>query len=179
MQKRVKGLIVYKSKYGATHQYANWLGEQLGFPVTEAGDADARTLHKYDVIVMGSSVYVGKILIGRWMKEYEDILKDKELFLFVVCGTPPAETGHLAAMLNTNMSQSLRQKVELFFLHGRMILTKLGWFDRFLLKMGARLEKDKATSKRMLEEFDDVKREHLIPLVESIKEKTSHHELIA
>ena len=179
MQKGAKGLIVYKGKYGATHQYANWLGEQLGYPVTEAGSADARTLNKYDVIVMGGSVYVGKIMIGRWMKEYEDILRRKELFLFVVCGTPPAESDKLAAMISSNMSSSLREKVEPFFLHGRMILSKLGWFDRFMLKMGARLEKDKTVSKRMLEEFDDVKKENLVPLLKAIREKTNQHEMSA
>ena len=29
----MKGIIIYKGKYGATAQYAQWLGEELNFPV--------------------------------------------------------------------------------------------------------------------------------------------------
>lgn len=36
----MKGIILYKSKYGATEKYARWLSEETGFPAAEVARAD-------------------------------------------------------------------------------------------------------------------------------------------
>jgi hypothetical protein len=43
-----------------------------------------------------------------------------------------------------------------------------GW-DRFMLKMGAKLTKDPLEKKEMLTDFDHVKKEKVIPIIEGVR----------
>jgi len=84
----MKGVVIYRSRYGATHQYARWIGNELNLPVFETNEIDADKLNSYDFIIAGSSVYIGKILIKKWLKNNLEAIWHKKIFLFVVCGTP-------------------------------------------------------------------------------------------
>jgi menaquinone-dependent protoporphyrinogen IX oxidase len=44
-------------------------------------------LNEYDLVIAGGSVYVGKIQIAKWLNERKNILRNKNLFLFVVCAS--------------------------------------------------------------------------------------------
>ena len=50
-----------------------------------------------------------------------------------------------------------------------MKMKNLSWWDRFLLKMGARLTKDPVEKKKMLTDFNEVKKENIEPLIESVR----------
>jgi hypothetical protein len=51
-----------------------------------------------------------------------------------------------------------------------MVKSKLSFFDRLILKMGASLQKDKREKERMLTDFDDVRQENLSALFDAISE---------
>lgn len=83
-------LIVYSSKYGCTEQCAKILSEEL------KGEADLINLKnvkdinisKYDTVIIGGSIYIGKIQkeVAGFCAKNLDILKEKKLdYLFVVC----------------------------------------------------------------------------------------------
>lgn len=164
----MKGLIVYKGKYGATKQYADWLGTDLLFPVVSADDCDANLLKKHDCIIIGSSVYIGKLLIRKWMHQYSEILKHKKTYLFIVCATPLDDKKKLDTIAENNVTGVLHVLSKVFFLRGRLIKEQLNWKDRIMLNIGAALEKDLVVKKSMLQEFDAVKRENLAPLVKIV-----------
>ena len=121
----MKGLIIYKGKYGATAQYAQWLGEELPFPVYTSPDVDQKELQESGVVIIGTSVYIGKLQISRWLKSNEHILQDKNLFLFLVAGTPPQEKEKLEADIRSGVPASLQSKFTIYFLPGRLIIAKL------------------------------------------------------
>lgn len=162
------GAIIYKGKYGATAQYATWLGSQLQVPVIEADSANADVIAKFDYLLLGASVYIGTTKHKEWLKQHADLLKTKKLFHFIVCATPPEAKEKLQPIINNNIPVSLLQPASLWFLPGRMIKKDLSWKDRFILKMGAMLEKNPASSKKMLTDFDNVKVEHISPLVKAV-----------
>jgi menaquinone-dependent protoporphyrinogen IX oxidase len=172
----MKGVIIYKSKYGATRQYAHWLSEELKLPLRQPDEISSTELSNYDFIIIGSAVYIGKLLIAKWLKKQLDILENKKLFLFIVCGTPPDEKEKLNEIVKGNRELSVLRQAKIYFLHGRIDIKGLHWLDRFLLKMGARLEKDPETKKGMVTDFDDVKKENIVKLVNDVKriEITSH-----
>ena len=64
----MKGVIIYKGKYAATRQYADWLGTELQLPVIIADNIEGKKIAKYDFVVLGSSVYIGKLQIHNWLK---------------------------------------------------------------------------------------------------------------
>ena len=164
----MRGVIVYKGKYGATHQYAQWLSNELQVPVLRPENLTAGNLPLYDLVIVGSSVYMGSLLIKKWLRKYAAILQNKKVFLFIVCATPPKETEKLDVIAKRNIPAMLNHS-PVYFLHGRMILNKLSWMDRFMIKMGARLEKDPLVKKEMLQDFDAVKKENITALVTAVK----------
>lgn len=159
----MKSVIIYKGKYGATRQYAEWLGAALHLPLKtpeELAEADITT---HDCIIMGSSVYIGKLLIRNWVKEHAAVLKSKKLILFVVCGSNnPKEQEKI---IQQNIPDGLIDPSRIFFLPGRLIKSKLSWKDRFMLKMGAMLVKNPEIKKSMLQDRDDVKKENMNAIV--------------
>src|SRR5690606_21710609 len=82
-----KSVIIYKGKYGATRRYAEWLGEALHLPLKTPEELPESDIKMYDFIIVGSSVYIGKLLIRDWIKQCADVLKNKKILLFVVCGS--------------------------------------------------------------------------------------------
>jgi hypothetical protein len=50
-----------------------------------------------------------------------------------------------------------------------MIMKNLSWKDRFMLKMGARLAKNPGESKRMLTDYNSVKKENISGIIAAVK----------
>lgn len=164
----MKGLIIYKGKYGATRQYALWLGSMLGWPVIPAGSETAQQLADADCIILGSSIYIGKLQLRKWLKEHGDIIISKRLFLFLVSGTPSSDKEKLQGYLTTNISESLRSRCVPFFLPGKLEFNKLSWIDKLLLTIGSKLASDK-TDDISMEDYNDVKKEHLEAIINAVR----------
>lgn len=165
----MNAIIIYKSRYGATRQYAEWLGDSLHLPIADCNTIDARQLQNYDLVILGSSVYIGKLELSAWIKHHIDILTSKKLMLFIVCATPPDEIEKLNKIEADNIPDKIKPKCKLFYLHGKMCVEELSWKDRLLLKLGAHFVRDPEEKKHMLQNFDDVKKEHLQKLIEACK----------
>src|SRR6188768_3557030 len=165
----MNGLVIYKGKYGATKQYAMWIGQELQLPVASADRFPIDELPKYDYFILGASVYIGKLEIRDWLKKNFDSLKNKKLFFFQVSASPPEQIEKRESYNKASLPPSILKKIQFYYLPGRMIMRNLSVWDRFLLKMGARLTKDPLEKKRMLTDFDHVKKEHILPVIEAIR----------
>ncbi len=162
------GIVIYKGKYGATRQYADSLGSALHLPVVMAEDVQGNDLKKFDFLILGSSVYIGKLLIRDWMKENITAIQSKKIFIFIVCGTSPDNKQKLEPISRENIPEEIRNRSEVFFLHGRMNKKKLSLLDKILLKMGSMFAKDPADKENMLKDFDAVRTENLFPLINAV-----------
>ena len=72
-------LVTYASKYGATQEIAEKIGEvlrQAGLQVDILPVASIRNLAAYEAVSLGSAVYIGK-----WHKEAETFLRTNEKIL--------------------------------------------------------------------------------------------------
>lgn len=166
----MKGIVVYNGKYGATKQYAKWIGRELGLPVEDSKDILANELSYYDFLLIGSSVYIGKLQIQKWLKNNLAYLSEKKIFLFQVAATSPVEKEKRQAYNLASIPSAILKNCEFYFLPGRMIMQKLSWKDRFMLKMGARLTKDPAEKKIMLTDYDGVRKENIAALLNAVRE---------
>ena len=165
----MKGIIIYKGKYGATRQYANWLGSILALPVVEAGAETPEQLAEADYIIMGTSIYIGKLQLCKWLKRRRDAIVNKRLFLFLVAGTPSTEREKLQGYLIANISEALRSRCATFFLPGKLEFNKLSRMDKLLLVLGSKLARDSKTGNISLDDYDEVKKEHLDGLISTVK----------
>lgn len=168
----MKGVVVYKGRYGATAQYARWLSRLVNNPACKSENVNSEMLRYYDLVVLGSSVYVGKLELAGWIKKHKHDLLNKHVILFIVCATPPDQTEELNKIIQSNIDGELRQNIKVFFLKGRMIKKKLGLIDHIVLRLGAALQKNKADRKRMLTDFDDVREENLKNIKEAVESYT-------
>jgi menaquinone-dependent protoporphyrinogen IX oxidase len=165
----MSGIIIYKGKYGATAQYAHWLADDLSLPICEATFENQQILDYCQYVILGTSVYVGKLQLAKWIKQHRAILAKKKIFVFIVCATPATEVEKLNGILTKNIPPDLLRNSQAFFLRGRMKKENLSAFDRFVLKMGASMVKNPVEKKNMLTDFDDVKKENLSDLVTAIQ----------
>lgn len=133
----MKGAIIFKGKYGATRQYAEWLGEELHVPLLDLNIVSARKLAKYDYVIAGASVYASKLQNKSWLKRNCKVLQGKKLFLFIVCATPSSEKEKLNGIIKANIPEALIHLADTYFLGGRLITDNLSWTDRLVLRMGA------------------------------------------
>ena len=164
----MQGAIIYKGKYGATRDYAGFLSKELDLPVSNETLTGGQLINS-DYILIGSSVYVGKLSLRKWLIRHQEWLKQKKLFFFIVCGTPASDHKKTDKIISDNIPPALRHN-EIFFLRGRLIIRQLSWADRLLLRMGASLTKDPQQKKEMLQDFDDVEVSRIRPMVKAVKE---------
>lgn len=165
----MKGIIVYQGRYGATAQYARWLADALRLPLFGTEEATPALLAGYDLVILGSSVYVGQLLISKWLDRHAGLLAEKKVLLFVVCGTTADDPVLQQLLISDNLGPAIRKWVTTFFLPGRCIVSQLSWKDRFVLKMGAWLQKDPAKKAVMSQGFDRMDRKNLDPLIAALR----------
>lgn len=168
-----KGIVVYRGKYGATRQYAEWLGAKLELPVQPPEKLTGEELSLFDYVVIGSSVYVGELLIAKWLRKNLSHLGGKKLFLFIVCATPDSEPAKQAGIIKRNIPASLLGQLSIYFLPGRLVRHRLSWRDALILRLGGWVEKDPVKKRAMLTDIDEVKMENLSKTIESVMRFTS------
>jgi menaquinone-dependent protoporphyrinogen IX oxidase len=168
----MKGIIIYKGKYGATKQYAEWLGKELDLPVFNPDNYRTEDVFNCDYVIIGSSVYIGKLQMKDWIKSNIPGLLKKKLYMFVVSGTPPEERGKLETYLQGSVPFQMRKRSQVYFLPGKLTYSNLSWRDKFMLRMGAMLNKDKEAGKKMLTNYNNVRKENLDALINDVKNYT-------
>lgn len=172
----MNGIIAYKGKYGATAQYSEWLAKTLQFPAVSAENISAEDLSKFDVLVMGSSVYIGKLQLKAWLKDNISFIQGKTLFLFIVCGTPANEIEVLQQLVRNNVPEEIRNRCEIYFLPGRLIMKRVSLTDRLLLRFGAMAARNPAEKQRMLKGFDGMNVASLNPIIKAINVEMTHQQ---
>lgn len=163
-----KVLIVYQSKYGSTRQYAEWLHSEISGDLVDVEKGAKPAFAEYDIIIFGSYIRTGRIVIAPLILEAWNGVKEKKVVLFTVSGTPPQHP-NIQQIFNKGFPEEIREEIKYFPLRGRMFSQDLSFFDKLLVAIGQMVEKDEAMQKIMREDFDDVKRDNLAPVSAYIK----------
>ena len=169
---RAKGpprvMILYKSKYGSTKQYAEWIHREIPSRMADVTRCNAPEFTKYDVIVFGGYVRTGRIVIAPMIVENWSAIKEKKVILFTTSGTPPGHP-NIGKIYDASLPQEIRVEIKYFPLHGKMWHKDLSSYDESLVAVGRMMEKDETLKKFMTEDFDEVKQENIYPILEYIK----------
>ena len=162
-----RGAILCMSRYGATRQYAGWLANKLQLPVIDPEKEFVR-LMSYDYFLIGSPVYIGKMLIAKWLENHKEELAGKKLFFFIVCATQESDESQCRKIVEDNIPRQLISSENINILPGRLIIRHLSWRDRMLLRIGSILEKDPDKKKGMRKDFDQVDARYLADLLKKV-----------
>lgn len=128
-----EGLILYRSKYGATKKYADWLHEMTGFEIQETHKALPQQAERYGVIVLCGGIYASGIAGLPFLRKNLDRLRDKKLAILCV-GASPYEENALYALRKHNLKDGL-EEIPLFYARGMWNEKQMTWKDRNLCKL--------------------------------------------
>ena len=126
------GVLVYKSRYGTTLQYAEWIKKELRIPKIDPERLDSSILAACDFLVIGAPVYQGEMLIRDWLWLNQPRLSAKRLFFFIVC-LHFTDAEKRRQMIADNIPGSLLAACEFHFVPGRVIMETLSPEDARLI----------------------------------------------
>ncbi|MEG0614964.1 MAG: flavodoxin domain-containing protein [Oscillospiraceae bacterium] len=124
--------IIYKSKQGHSEQYAKWLKEAVEADLFEVSKVKAENLLAYDLIVLGSGVYLGKIEIAGFIKANFNILKYKKVIIFAV-GAYSIKAENLRSLEEKNFSDDMQKEIKIFQLRAGIDRKKISLNDKFTI----------------------------------------------
>ncbi len=165
----MNGLVIYKSKYGSTKQYAHWIAEGLGIDCINVDLVTEKMLGNYGYFVVGGSIYIGKIKIAEWLTNHWQFLKHKKVYFFSVGDLLASETEKVQNVWNLNFSPQILAAIQCKHLSGRSCFHELNLVDKFLIFFAAMRAKDKKIRAKMLGESDHLSKESAMSFVAEIK----------
>ncbi len=174
----MNAVVIYKSKYGSTKAYAEWIAEELGCEAKDAKGIKADDLLKYDTIIYGGGLYAEVIAGVSLITKNIEKLKDKKLIVFTTGITPlHVREYYDGEVLDKNFKPEIRQFIKVFNFMGKMILSELSVPHRSALKMLKKImsAKENPTElEKMLIELCDADgdftdRAQIVELVEYVK----------
>lgn len=158
----MSGVIIYRSSYGSTKQYADWIHEETGFPMFDnrdkALDWDA------DTVIIGCPVLANKPFLLSWMKKHWDKMRDKQVILFTTSGADPA-SAPVRDWIETSLPEGMKDKIKIFPLAGRFNYAQLSGMHKFMMQIGAVLFRSEDIKNQMKHPVDGVSRENLAELL--------------
>lgn len=142
-------LILYKTKYGSSKEYAFLLEKKLkenstkSDNITTIEDSKKNTLHleNYDSIVLISSVRMFKFSLKDFIKKYFDKLQNKKIYILLVSmsdlnqSSKDYEAFYKANFLEFDeRNPSLDLKSKIYWAKGNLIFSKLNIFEKLIIK---------------------------------------------
>lgn len=158
--------VIYKSKYGATKKYAEWLANELACPIFEF--SKTKDLSKYETVIYGCPILADTI---SGAKKFATI---KTLIIFTVGLRNPSTSNYEA------ITKTLPAKAKVFHLRGALNpanlspLHKLGF--KFLKNVLSKTpienqtEDDKTLLDACTKKVDFTDKSAILPIVKHIKE---------
>ncbi len=168
-------IVIYKSKYGSSKQYAEWISEALGCEMTEAKKISAKDLEVYDTIILGGGLYAEIIAGVSLITKNFDRLSSKKLIVFTTGITPvDLREYYDTIVIEKNFKPHMTDKIKVFNFSGKMILSELTPVHRAALKTLKKIMSSKPNPtemEKLLVKLCDANgdfgnRDEIIPLIE-------------
>ncbi|MFA9464684.1 MAG: flavodoxin domain-containing protein [Velocimicrobium sp.] len=178
--------VIYKSKYGFTKKYAQWISEELGADLLKAEQTKPATLQGYDAIIYGGGLYAGGVNgISLITKNFRSIC-NKKLFLFTVGAADVTDSQNINTIrnaLNRVLTPEMQGKIKIYHLRGGMDYDQMNFMHRTMIDMMMKMIRKKQESelrsddKAMIETYgqkvDFTDRLAITPIIEAIRTETN------
>ena len=164
----MKGVVLYRSKYGSTRQYAEWISEETGFPLIDLNRSSRPVIADMDVVVIGGWILSDRMVTHSWIRKNWEPLRGKKVVLFSTSASRPTEELK-RKYLERTLREEMRKGVIYFPLWGRFSIDGLNLVDGSMMKIASRMFRSDELMKEMVRGIDEVKRENLERLLENIR----------
>lgn len=127
----MKNIVLYKSKYGNTHQYASWIAEELDWELRDFSEFKKKEIRNYQKIIFGGGVYMGKISRKSQVLEW---FKDKPIIIFACGGNNNVEKD-INDIKRNNFTEEQLDFHEFFYLPGGVDFSKVKGVYKMMLNV--------------------------------------------
>ena len=148
----MKGIIVYKSVYGCTKDYARWLQEDLQFDSVSLDESDHLSWSDYDTIIIGSPVLMNRPFLSKWISKHWSEISHAGVFLYTTSGAPPFADA-LSKGYKESLPAEIRNRVEYFPLPGKFDYRKLNLSHKIMMNIGVLIQKDPRIKESMRQDI--------------------------
>ena len=146
----MKTIVVYKTKYGSTKTYAEWIAEELSCEAVDVKDADIQKLSEYDTIIYGGGLYAEVINGVSIITKNLDKLKDKKIAVYTTGITPlDCRAYYDTYVIEKNFKNGVPENVKLFNFLGKMKMDELSLVHRTALKSLKKIMQNKKNPSEM------------------------------
>ena len=163
----MSGIIVYRSSYGSTREYAQWIHEETKFPLFDPQDSTIPW--NTDVVVIGCPIIANKPSLLGWMQKNWSKLRGKRVVLFTTSGADPA-AAPVEDWIRESLPQEMKDHVQIFPLAGRFRFSELSGGHKAMLRIGAVVLRSEEIKNQIKNPVDGVSRDHLGALFETLGE---------
>ena len=131
----MKPIVLYRSKYGSTKNYANWIADELSCKAMDAKSLNVSVLDDYDTIIYGGGLYAEIIAGVSLITKNIDKLSGKKLVVFTTGLTPTDCREYYDGMvLEKNFKGDIKDKIKIFNFPGKMIINELSLVHKTAIK---------------------------------------------
>lgn len=174
-----KTVVIYKSMYGSTKRYAEWIANALECDIYDESKLPVDCWEAYDVYIVGGGLYAGRINGVPLLHRHWEDLVNKCVVLFTVGLSDPGDMAQLAPLLQKSLTDEMRQKIKTFHFRGSIDYANLNFKHRTMMKMLRAMLTKKSEEQRSAEDqalldtfgqYTDFSDENaILPLVDYVK----------
>lgn len=140
----MNAIVIYKSKYGSTKQYALWIAEELGCKAVEQKEIDISELVKYDTIIYGGGLYAEVINGFYHITKNIDKLKDKKIIVYTTGITPiDCREYYDKLVYEKNFKTEDTKNIKMYNFLGKMVIDELSLVHKTAIKGLKKIMKSK------------------------------------
>lgn len=174
----MKTIVVYKTKYGSSKTYAEWIADELCCEIADAKDMTVQKLTEYDNIIYGGGLYAEIISGVSLITKNLDILENKKIAIYTTGITPlDCKEYYDILVVEKNFKNGVPKQIRLFNFTGKMKMDELSIVHRTALKSLKKImsaKKEPTEMEKLLIELCDADgdfcdRSQIAQLVEYIK----------
>ena len=146
----MNAVVIYKSKYGSTKTYAEWIAQDLGCRALDAKKVSADMLSDYDTIIYGGGLYAENISGVTLITKNLDKLQGKKIAVFSTGITPlDCRDYYDKLVLEKNFKPEMLARIKVFHFLGKMVLEELSLPHRAAIKSLKKLMQGKENPSEM------------------------------
>lgn len=123
----MKTAVIYRSKYGSTQRYAQWLARALHADLLELQEVSREQLAGYEALLYGGGIYAGSI---EGLKRFRSVAPRGRSIAILAVGAAPESAEALE-----QLRRFLEEEEMLFHLRGALTYGRMTVMDRLLMRM--------------------------------------------
>ena len=131
----MKPIVIYKSKYGSTKAYAQWISEELDCAFVDAKNVRPDELLGYDTIIYGGGLYAETINGISLITKNLDKLSGRKIAVYTTGITPlECKEYYEEEIIKKNFKPEMLSKIKVFNFLGKMKMSELSFVHKTAIK---------------------------------------------